>query len=96
MGWAVGTAISAIGGVSYGLRADGPGPAFGGGALVGGVSIAIGCLLAYAMGGMPIQGVIAATLVGVVSGAVAGLMTRLFAKSPAPASQPANAEQGRG
>jgi hypothetical protein len=43
-------------------------------------------LLAYTMGTIPIRGVIAATLVGIVSGAVAGLLAWLVAKSPASAT----------
>jgi hypothetical protein len=84
-GWVLGTAISTVGGILYGRQAEGRLAAFGGGAVVGGVSIGVGTLLAYTMGTIPIRGVIAATLVGIVSGAVAGLLGRMVAKSPASA-----------
>src|SRR5262245_37728877 len=74
VGWAIGTAISTLAGVFYGREAERRRDAGIGGALVGGVSIAVGCSLAFLLGGMPVAGVIAATTVGVVSGAIAGLI----------------------
>jgi hypothetical protein len=85
-GWAWGTALSIVGGIFSGRRIDGRLAAFGSGAVVGGVSIAVGTLLAYTIGTIPIRGVIAATLVGTVSGAVAGLLATLVSKSPASAT----------
>jgi hypothetical protein len=81
-GWVFGTAISTIGGIFYGWRAEGRSAAFGGGAVIGGLSIAVGTLLAYTMGTIPIKSVIAGTLVGNLSGAIAGLVARWVASSP--------------
>jgi hypothetical protein len=80
-GWIFGTAISTIGGIFYGWRAEGWRDAFGGGVVVGGLSIAVGTLLAYSLGTIPIKGVIAATVVGIASGAIAGLAARRIASS---------------
>jgi hypothetical protein len=82
-GWVVGTIISTLGGVFYGRGAEGRLGAFGGGALVGGVSIAVGTLLAWTLGTLQLREVIAATLVGAVSGAVAALLTRVISRVPA-------------
>jgi hypothetical protein len=81
-GWVFGTAISTIGGIFYGWRADGRSAAFGGGAVIGGISIAVGTLLAHTMGTIPIESVIAGTLVGIISGAIAGLVARWVASLP--------------
>jgi hypothetical protein len=81
-GWVFGTAISTIGGIFYGWRAEGRSAALGGGAAIGGVSIAVGTLLAYIIGTLPsIGGVVGATLVGIVSGAIGGLVARWVASS---------------
>jgi hypothetical protein len=54
-----------------------------GGALIGGISIAVGTLVAYMIGTLPaISGVIGATLVGVVSGAIGGFVARWVASFP--------------
>jgi hypothetical protein len=82
-GWVVGTMISTLGGVFYGRGAEGRLAAFGGGALVGGVSIAVGTLLAWTLGTLQVREVIAATLVGAVSGAVAALLARVISRAPA-------------
>jgi hypothetical protein len=82
-GWVFGTAISTFGGIFYGWRAEGRSAALRGGALIGGISIAVGTLVAYMIGTLPaISGVIGATLVGVVSGAVAGFVARWVASFP--------------
>jgi hypothetical protein len=81
-GWVFGTAISTIGGIVYGWRADGRISAFAGGAVIGGISIAVGTLLAHTMGTIPIASVIAGTLVGIISGAIAGLVARWVASFP--------------
>jgi hypothetical protein len=86
MGWVWGTALSTVAGIFYGRRAEGRLAAFGGGAVIGGLSIALGTLLAYTLGSIPIQGVIAATLVGIATGAIGGLVARLVARSPASGS----------
>jgi hypothetical protein len=82
-GWVFGTAISTFGGIFYGRRAEGRSAALRGGALIGGISIAVGTLVAYMIGTLPaISGVIGATLVGVVSGAVGGFVARWVASFP--------------
>jgi hypothetical protein len=82
-GWVFGTAISTFGGIFYGRRAEGRSAALRGGALIGGISIAVGTLVAYMIGTLPaISGVIGATLVGVVSGAIGGFVARWVASFP--------------
>jgi hypothetical protein len=76
LGWAIGTLISIFSGYFYGRGIVLQGRAIIGGAMVGGGSIFLGCLLAYVMRSMPIEGVIAATLVGIVSGAAAAFIAK--------------------
>src|SRR5947209_2444851 len=75
LGWIIGTLISTLAGIAFGTESTSRTNAAFGGALIGGVSIAIGCGIAYGMRALPADGVVAATAVGVVTGCVGGLIT---------------------
>lgn len=87
-GWAVGTLLALVAGMARGRGAAGSGPAVREGALVGAVSIAIGCGLALVLRALPASLLVAPTVVGAMAGASGGWLTaRLRDTSVPPARQ---------
>jgi hypothetical protein len=82
VGWALGTAIAIAAGIAYGRSGGAKLASWAGGSILGGLTIAIGCLLTFGFGGMPFSGVLAATTVGAVSGGLAALASSVAFGSP--------------
>lgn len=78
----LGTVISLLGGIQYVRMAR---PGFGGaalgGAVVGGVSAAIGIAVSYLLKDVPVETLMIGTAASTVAGAVGGAATRIFVKA---------------
>lgn len=76
LGWLIGTLLSLVGGLAYGVGAESRGEAARGGGIVGGVPIFIGCGLAAVFGPVPLMGVVMAVVVGTIAGALGAILGR--------------------
>ncbi len=79
-----GVTISLVAGVLFALwsRPAGRGPAAGGGALAGGACAAIGIAVSVMLGDVPVTLLLLGTLSSVVTGALGGLLGRVFVARP--------------